>query len=111
MNNQHKGNQMNHKAPHGFSGIATAGSSDSLTRPNLEGIFKQLLDLNGRIADVNSRTEKELSRLNGSWPVPADDSMCGPETDGIIPAIDNVLTIMRRRVGDLEANTNRLSEL
>lgn len=102
---------MHYKAPTSSFGIETAVLSDSLARPNLEGIFKQLLDLNGRIADVNSRTEKELSRLNGSWPIPADDPMCGPETDGLIPAIDNVLATLRRRVGDLEANAHRLSEL
>jgi len=84
---------------------------ENITRPNLNGVYKQLLDLNGRVADVNSRTEKELSRLNGSWPVPADEPMCGPETDGLIPAIDDVLATLRRRVGDLEANVHRLSEL
>jgi len=102
---------MNHKTQHGFSGIATAGSSDSLMSKNIDGIFQQLLDLSGRIADVKHRTTNELMRLNGSWPVDPDESLCGPETDGLIPAINGVIAAMRRNVDELEANANRLSNL
>lgn len=101
------------QAYHGGLLAPGSGTIAATKNPNntLHGLLEQALAINARIAELNEKMCRDVSRICGSWPIEMSDVASGPETDGIIAMIHAVLSDISRKISETEDTAHQLSKI
>lgn len=96
----------------GFSQSASGAIAGPKDPGNtLNGLLEQALAINARIAELNEKMYRDVSRIGGSWPVAGLEGVSAPEADGIVAMIHGVLSDISRKIGETENTAHQLSKI
>lgn len=92
-------------------GARPSGKASVKDKTDLEVIISDLNFEIGRLTKAHLSIENELMRIRGSWPQNADDVECAPDSDGDIAMLRALVSLLRRRINDIEDHASRIAQI